>query len=62
MALVTVFRSDAPVNPDSSLVTALDALRGDFDFTALPEDDWLQRDRRTDARDLDGDGELPEPR
>jgi prevent-host-death family protein len=32
---------------------ALSALRGDFDFSDLPDEDWLDRDRRSDLRDLD---------
>ncbi|WP_104992688.1 type II toxin-antitoxin system Phd/YefM family antitoxin [Deinococcus sp. NW-56] len=33
--------------------SALDALRGDFDFSDMPEEDWLERDRRTDLRELE---------
>lgn len=32
--------------------SALDALRGDFDFSDMPDGDWLERDRRSDLREL----------
>jgi hypothetical protein len=62
VVIVTAFEPDAPLNLDSSTMTALDAFRGGFDFAALLNDSWLQRDHRTEERDVDGDGELPEPR
>lgn len=38
---------------DTVRMSALEALRGDFDFTGLPDDEWLERDRRTEIRDLE---------
>lgn len=34
-------------------MSALEALRGNFDFSATADDDWLDRDRRTEIRDLE---------
>ena len=33
--------------------SALDALRGDFDFSDMPDEDLFARDRSSDMRDLD---------
>lgn len=39
-----------PPEPPQS---ALDALRGNFDFSDMPEEDWLERDRSGGLRELD---------
>lgn len=31
--------------PQPKARTALEALRGNFDFSRMPDDDWLERDR-----------------
>ncbi len=33
--------------------SALNALRGDFDFSDMPDEDWLERDRSGGLRELD---------
>ena len=33
--------------------SALDALRGDFDFNDMPGEDWLERDRSGGLREVD---------
>jgi prevent-host-death family protein len=44
----------SPLPPgNASGMSALQALRGNFDFTTFPDDDWLERDRRTEVRDLE---------
>ncbi|WP_407571548.1 type II toxin-antitoxin system Phd/YefM family antitoxin [Deinococcus altitudinis] len=43
----------SPILPATVSMSALHGLRGDFDFAALP-DDWLERDRRTEIRALEG--------
>lgn len=54
-----ILRHDKPVAvvtpfaTDTAGVNALQGLRGNFDFTAMPSDDWLQRDHRTEIRDLE---------
>ncbi|MGY2894845.1 type II toxin-antitoxin system Phd/YefM family antitoxin [Deinococcus sp. UYEF24] len=43
----------SPLPAATVSMSALQGLRGDFDFTVSPDDDWLERDRRTEIRDLE---------
>lgn len=42
-------KNEVPNQPAS----ALEALRGDFDFSDMKDDDLFQRDRSTDPRELE---------
>ena len=60
VVVVTAFRPDTSLEVAPRPMFALEALRGDLDFTAFPSEDWLERDRRLDPRDPDWSDEPAE--
>lgn len=53
VAVVSPLSADTSPLRQTSGMTALQGLRGNFDFSDLQDDDWLDRDRRPDNRALE---------